>query len=554
LQGSLLARLDRLGSVKEVAQLGAALGREFSYELLAAVSPLSDAELQAALHQLVQAELVFRRGELPEATYLFKHALVQDAAYGSLLRSVRQELHARIAQVLEARFPTLTATEPEMVAHHYTEAGHNVQAIPYWQRAGHLALERSANTEAIRHLTRGMEVLAALPDTSERAHQELVMYIILGPALMNTKGFEASEVERVYARARELCQQVGDTRQLFAALWGLYYLHQVRGQLQRAREVGEELLGVAQQLQDPELFVVAHRAQGNASFWRGELGLALTHAQHALALYDPQQMRDHAVRYGQDSGVACRLFGAVTLWLLGYPDQARQWSEAALTNAQRLLHAFTLNQALCISALLHLLRREAVVAQEQAEAQRALCIEHGFAPYLAWGTIEWGSALAAQGEWAEGLAQIREGLAAYRAIGRLPWLLFLGLLAEACGRAGQVEEGRQVLHEALEAMQTTEERLYEAEVYRLKGELLLQQSVALQGEAEESFHQALTVARCQQAKSLELRAAMSLARLWQQQGKRDDARRVLAEVYSWFIEGFDTPDLQEARALLDELA
>jgi predicted ATPase len=244
----------------------------------------------------------------------------------------------------------------------------------------------------------------------------------------------------------------------------------------------------------------------------------------------------------------------VTLWLLGYPDQARQWSEAALTHAQELGHAFTLQQALCFSALLHLLRREAAMAQERAEAQRVLCAEEGFAMYRAWGTIEWGAALVAQGTWAEGLAQMRQGLATYQAIGKLPWLLFLGLLAEACGQAEQIEEGLRALHEALEALRTTEERMYEAELHRLRGELLLQQSAAPQGEAETSMQQALTIARRQQAKSLELRAAMSLSRLWQQQGKRQEAHDLLAPVYHWFTEGFDTGDLQEAKALLDALA
>jgi len=324
--------------------------------------------------------------------------------------------------------------------------------------------------------------------------------------------------------------------------------------LQTAREVEEELLGLARQLQNPVLFVEAHRTLMVPLTWLGEFGLALTHAQHGLALYDPQQMRDHAVRYGQDSGITCRLFGAVLLWLLGYPDQAWQWSKEALTYAQRLLHAFTLNQALLFSALLHQLRREAAVAQEQAEAQVALCTEHGFVSYLAWGTILRGSALAAQGEWAEGLARMRQGLAAYLARARLPWLLFLGLLAEACGRIGQVEEGLRILDEALQAMQTTEESFYEAEVYRLKGELLLQQFAEHQGEAEESLQQALAVARRQQAKSLELRAAMSLCRLWQRQGKRTQARELLAPIYGWFTEGFDTADLQEAQVLLAALA
>jgi class 3 adenylate cyclase/predicted ATPase len=554
LHDSLMARLDRLAAMKAMAQLGATLGREFAYELLHAVAPWDEGTLHRGLQQLVAAEFLYQRGLPPQATYLFKHALIQEAAYQSLLKSTRQQYHQRIAQVLAARFPETAETQPELLAHHYTEAGLPTQAIPYWQRAGQRAVERSATLEAVSHLTKGLEVLATLPDTPERAQQELALHITLGPALMNTKGFEAPEVERVYARARALCQQLGDTRQLFPVLWGLWYLHQVRGQLLRAGEVGEELLGVARQRQDPGLFVVAHRVLGNSLVWRGEFGPAHAHVKHALALYDPQQMRDHAVRYGQDAGVGCRFWGAVTLWLLGYPDQAWQWSEAALTQAQGLRHAFTLQQALCWSALLHHLRGEAAMAQERAEAARALCTEQGFAPYLAWGTILWGSALAAQGAWAEGVAQMRQGLAAYRTRGRLPWLFFLGLLAEACGRAGQVEEGLRALDEALAAMQTTEERMYAAEVYRLRGELLRQQSAAQQGEAEASVQQALTVARRQQAKSWELRAAMSLSRLWQHQGKRDAAHELLAPIYSWFTEGFDTADLQEAKVLLQELS
>jgi predicted ATPase len=554
LHDSLMARLDRLATVKGLAQLGATLGREFAYTLLQAVSPWDEATVHRGLHQLVAAEFLYQQGLPPQATYVFKHALIQEAAYQSLLKSTRQQYHRRIAQVVAERFPETAETQPELLAHHCTEAGLSAQAIAYWQHAGQRALERSATLEAVAHLTKGLEVLGTLPDTPERAQQELGLQIALGPALMTTKGFLIPEVERVYARAREICQQVGDARQLFPTLWGLWYLHHVRGQLQRACEVGEELLDLARQLQAPEWFVVAHRTLGNSSFWRGEFGLAHPHLEHALALYDPQQMRDHAVRYGSDTGVVCRGLGAVTLWLLGYPDQAREWSEAALTQAQGLHHAFTLQQTLAFSAIHHLLRREAAVAQERAEAARALCTEHGFADYLAWGTIAWGAAWAAQGAWAEGLAQMREGLAAYQPRNRVPRLLFLGLLAEACEQAGQVEEGLGALHEALEVMQTSEERIYEAEVYRLRGELLLQQSAAQQGEAEESLHQALTVARHQQAKSLELRAAMSLVRLWQSQGKRAEARALLAPIYGWFTEGFDTADLQDAKALLESLA
>jgi predicted ATPase len=312
---------------------------------------------------------------------------------------------------------------------------------------------------------------------------------------------------------------------------------------------------LTRQMHDPMLRLEAHRALGNTLLFLGELGLAYPHLQHGRALYDPQQMRAHIVRYGQDSSLVCGFLGALCLWMLGYPDQARQWSEEALVRAHALSHPFTLQQTLLFSGpILHQVRREAVAAQERAEAQLALCAEQGFALYHAWGTVHRGWAVAAQGQLAEGITQIRQGVAAYRARGarmHVPW--FLALLAEVHGRAGQVEEGLRVLEEAVEVMQTTENRFYEAELYRLKGELLLQQSAEQQKETEERLQQSLTIARHQQAKSLELRAATSLARLWQRQGKRHEACQLLAEVYGWFTEGFDTPDLQEAKALLEEL-
>jgi predicted ATPase/class 3 adenylate cyclase len=555
LQDSLMARLDRLMTGKVIAQLGATIGRQFSYALLQAIAQLNDQTLHEELHRLVEAELLYQRGVPPQATYSFKHALIQDAAYQSLLKSTRQQYHQRIAQVLEAQFPETVTTQPELLAHHYTEASLATQALPYWQRAGELASQRSANVEAVSHVTRGLDVLQALPETRERAQQELVLQLTLGPALGSTRGPMAPEVERVYLRACELGRHVGDTTQRFPALWGLWYCYHAGGQYQRARALGEELLGLAGQLHDPLLSLEAHRALGNTLSFHGELALAYTHAQHGLALYDPQQMLAHALRYGQDSGVACRLFGALCLWMLGYPDQARQWNEVALTQAQGLAHAYTLAQALLFSTILHQCCGEASTAQERAEALLALCTEHGFAMYRLWGTVLRGSLLTAQGAWGEGLAQMREGLATWRTRGltRLFWWWFHVLLAEACGRAGQVEEGLRVLEEALEAPQIAEDHFYEAEVYRLKGELLLQQSTAQQGQAEEHFHQALTVARQQQAKSWELRAAMSLSRLWQQQGKRAEAYELLAPVHGWFTEGFDTADLQEAKVLLEEL-
>jgi class 3 adenylate cyclase/predicted ATPase len=554
LQDALMARLDRLAVVKEVAQLGAVLGREFAYELLQAVAPLDEATLQQALARLVEAELLYQRGLPPQATYVFKHALIQDAAYQSLLRSTRQQVHQRIAQVLEAQFAETVETQPEVLAHHYTEAGLSTQALPYWQRAGERALQRSANLEAISHLTRGLEMLNAFPETSERTHQELTLQITLGPALAVTRGQQAPETERTYARACELARQVGDTPQRFPALWGFWYAHMAQGELQRARELGEEFLGLAQRQPDPLLLVVGHRMLANTVWWQGDLVQAHAHMRQGLALYDPAQHRTHAVRYGSDSGVFCGVLEALNLWMLGYPDQALLGMQETLALARRLAHPFSLAQALHFSALLHQLRRESQAALAQADAELALCTEQGITHYHAWGLLPRGWALAEQGQVAEGIDQIRQGFAGWRATGAgTVWPWFLALLAEACGKAGQSDNGLGALEEALDAVQTKEERLYEAEVYRLKGELLLQQSIAQQGEAEESFQQALVVARRQQAKSLELRAATSLARLWQRQGKRQEAYGLLAPVYGWFTEGFDTADLQEAKALLEAL-
>jgi predicted ATPase len=428
-------------------------------------------------------------------------------------------------------------------------------AIPYWQRAGERALQRSANLEAVSHVMRGLEVLAALPETRERAHQELALQITLGPALATTKGQQAPETAHTYARACELARQVGDTPQCFPALWGFWYAQMAGGKLQRAWELGEEFLGLAQQQHDPLLLVEGHRMLGNTALWQGELAQANTHVKEALALYDPEQHRAHAVRYGSDSGVFCGVLEALTLWMLGYPDQALQGMKETLALARRLAHPFSLAQALHFSSLLHQLRREPQAAQTQAEVELALCIEQGITHYHAWGLLPRGWALAEQGQVAEGIAQIRQGFAGWRATGAgTVWPLFLAVLAEACGKAGQTDEGLHALEEALEAIQTKEERLYEAEVYRLKGELLLQQSAAQQREADECFQQALALAHRQQAKSWKLRAAKSLARLWQRQGKRAEARDLLAPIYGWFTEGFDTADLQEAKKLLEQLA
>ncbi len=555
LQDSLVARLDRVATVKEVAQLGATLGRAFLYELLRAVSPLDEATLQRELGRLVEAELLYQRGVPPQATYTFKHALIQEAAYQSLLKSTRQRYHQRIAQVLVEQFSDAAETRPEYVAHHYTEAGLSQQAVDYWQRAGQRAAQRSAYAETIAHLSRALELLKTLPDTAERARQELGVQTALGPALIASRGFAAAEVERACARARELCQQVGETPQLFPIVWALWAFYLVRADLRTADELAEQLLRLARSVQDPALLVPTHRALGTHFHFQGEFVRAQEHQTQGIALYDPQQDRSWAYHVEQHPGVVCRCFAAHHLWYLGYPDQALKSIQDALALALQLAHPYSVMHALDFAAWLHLYRREGQLTQERAESDIAYATEQQMAFFLTHATIFRGWALVEQGHGEEGLSQIRQGISAYRATGaeiEIPY--WLGLLAEACGKLGRGAEGLPLIAEAIAEVRNKGWRFCEAELYRHKGELLLTLATENRGEAEACFHQALVTSHRQHAKSLELRAATSLSRLWLRQGKRDEARRVLAEVYGWFTEGFDTRDLQEARALLDELS
>jgi predicted ATPase len=409
---------------------------------------------------------------------------------------------------------------------------------------------------------KGLEVLATLPDTSERAQQELVMQTTLGPALLVTKGQAAPELLHAYTRARALCQQVGETPQLFQVLRGLWYFYLHRVELQTARELGEHLLTLAQRVGDPAFLLEAHYALGNTLNYLGEFAAAQAHFAQGIALYDPQQHRAHAVRYGQDPGVICRHYAAVTLWWLGYPDQALQRSHEALTLAQELAHPHSLAFALIFSAWIHHFRREWPLTHERAEATIALAAEQGFGVYTAMGRIFRGCALAeqeaepgaGQGHVEEGMAQMQQGLAAWRTTGAAVFQPYgLALLAKASAQVGQPEAGLALLTEALALTNDRGERRWEAELYRLRGELLLMRSAAQHTEAETCFRHALDIARRQQAKSWELRTAMSLSRLWQHQGKRAEAHVLLAPIYGWFTEGFDTADLREAKALLDQL-
>jgi class 3 adenylate cyclase/predicted ATPase len=563
LQDSLMARLDRLATVKEVAQMGATLGREFTYELLSAVSLLDEETLKRDLSRLVESELLYQSGIGTQTRYLFKHALIRDAAYQSLLKSKRQKYHQRIAQVLEDKFPETVQTQPELLAYHYTEGGFKEKAILYWQRAGQRAIERSANIEAIAHLTKGLELLKSMPDTPERTQKELVLQMTLAAPLVMTKGHAAPEVEKAYTRAQELCHQAGETPQLFMALWGLWRFYVVRAEFQIARELAEQLFSAAKSMEDPVLLLQAHRVMGVTYFFIGEQASARVCLERAISLYDPQ--KPYFSLYGDDPGVVCLSYESWVLWLLGYPDQALMRIEEAISLARRLSQPFSLAYALDFAAVLHHFRREEKLTKERAEEVISLSTEQGFALYVAHGTMLRGWALAEEGRRDEGIAEMHRGWAIWRATGAgVGQPYYLARLAELYGNLGHVEKGLAILSEALAIEQKSGDCACEAELYRLKGELLLIQAgrggsstasdnIDFLSEAEACFHKSMEIARNQGTRSWELRAAMSLGRLWEGQGRKEEARRIVAGVHGWFTEGFDTKDLREANALLEEL-
>ena len=582
LQEALLARLDRLSTARQVAQLGATLGREFSHELLQAVSPLSETDLHTALDKLVEAEILYQRGTGEQARYFFKHALIQDTAYQSLLKSTRQQYHQQIAHVLEERFPDIKETQPELLAHHYTEAGLIEQAIPYWQQAGQNATQRSANAEAISHITKGLELLKTLPDTPEHAQQELMLLIAqIGP-LTGMRGWGAPELEPISTRARKLCEQVGETPQLFPVLLALQASYLWRGEPQTACELGMQCLRIAQRSQDLDLLLGAHGILGWNLLFLGELVSARTHTEQSIALYDPQQHRALAFVYGQDFGAAGLSCAAYILWDLGYPDQALARITQARLLAEELGHPYSLAMTLYHSGKIYRSRHEPHFAREYAEACMTLSVEQGFPQFLAVSTLEKSWAISEQGQGGDHIPQMRQILTSLQAVGMKGMVSsYLVLLAEMYEKERRVEEGLTLLAEALALANQTDHGWGKPELYRLKGTLTLQSKTSLEqvsdksqtgqdksevtnpqhptpstqaeAEAEACFLKAIDIAQKQQAKSWELRASTSLARLWQSQGKTAEAHKLLSDVYNWFTEGFDTKDLQEAKALLESL-
>jgi class 3 adenylate cyclase/predicted ATPase len=553
LRDSLMARLDRLGAAKEVAQLGAVLGREFSYELIAAVSSLEAESLEQALRDLASAELLYPRGVPPRATYTFKHALVQDTAYESLLKSVRERLHAQVAKTLETRFPGQAESQPELLGHHYGQAGLAERAVHYWHLAGQRCVARSANVEAIQHLRRGLEALGTLPESPERVQRELELLTPLGVALIATEGYATEGIERHVARSRELCAQLGDTPELIPVLWGLWAVHLNRADREATCTLAEQVSQVASRSTEAEHRLLAHHAMGLTAFYRGAHEEAREQLNRLLEIYDFERHSPMAFTTGADLGVYAHLYMGLNEWLTGYPDRSMESLRQAVALAERVSHPFTLAMALSGEAASWMRVRDIPRAEESADRLIALSREQGFPQWLGIGEGVQGWTRAMRGKQAEGSGQIEEGISITRmANTRLNLPSFLCNLAEAFLQSGAVDPGLQATAAALALAQTTVDRYFEAEIHRLRGELLLRAEDSA-GAAEESFRRALDVARPQGARSLELRAATSLARVWQSQGKKDDARALLAPVYGWFTEGFHTQDLKDAKALLDEL-
>ena len=553
-QGVLSARMDRLSAEEKVLlQTLAVIGREFAASLLRKVVTQPEADLHRLLARLRAAEFVYERPAFPDVEYIFKHALTQEVAYNSLLIERRKVLHERAAQAIEEVYRHRLDDHYSELAYHYSRSENTQKAIDYLQLAGQQAVQRSAHMEAINHLSTAVELLLTRPETPERAVQELQLRLILGPALMSAQGWAAPAVEQHYLRARALCDQLGDIPQRVPVLYGLWGFHVTRGELLTAQALAEECLQLAGQTHEAGLLPQAHFAVGLILLSRGEFVRARMTLEQGVAYYQPQHRAQVLLSGGLSSRTGSLALTALALSVLGYPEQARTRTHEALHLAQELGHPYSLVQALCVAAWVDSERGDGRVAQERADALIALCSEHGFPLYLAWGTMVRGEALIAQAQWEEGVAQILQGLEVYT--GELWRTMYLTWLAVGYRGAGQVEEGLATVAEALWLVDKNDERIYEAELYRLKGDLTLQsrgQSLAARvKEAEVCFLKAIEIACHQQAKSLELRAVMSLSRLWQQQGKKEEARQMLAETYNWFTEGFDTADLKDAKAFLE---
>jgi predicted ATPase/class 3 adenylate cyclase len=561
LHASLLARLDRLAPTREVAQIGAALGRSFSHELISAVAPMPQRQLDDALAQLATAELIFRRGT-PPAEYTFKHALVQDAAYSTLLRTRRQQIHARIVATLEDQFPENVMAQPALLAQHCAEAGLTDKAVVYWLKAGQQAMARSATTEAVLRLQKGLDVLAGLPDGPRRRQQELDLQIALASALAATKGYSATDVGETIARAHALAEQIDRPEHLVPLIYGQFAFHMIRSEHKRALLLAEQIERIGETRNDVVAQLQGRRAQGATRYYLGEFVAARSLMEQCNGLGDAAPRATDA-RLSADPYAMMLAQLALVLSSLGYVDQARERFNKALAEARRLSHALTLANVLVRANLAtsypfytsstRFDSTRTAETQRHAEELLALSTEHGFPLFLGWAIALRGWGLVAQGQAREGLTLLTRGLTAVRATGAVASTpLGFMWLAEACAILGQPVEGLNHLAKAAQIIERTDERVVEAELHRLRGNLL--NATADRSAAEQSYHQALAIAKRQSAKTWELLTAMSLARLWRDQGKPTEARDLLAPIYGWFTEGLDTPVLQEAKTLLDQLS
>ena len=562
LQQSLTARLDRLGPAREVAQIGAVIGRGFSYALLCAVAGMEDAQLQMALERLAEADILLVQGLPPESEYRFKHALIQDAAYENLLKSRRQVLHRRVAEALRDKFAASYVTVPELLAHHFTQAGMTEVAIEWWGKAGQRSLERSALVEAEAQLTRALDLIAALPATPPLRREQIKLQVALLTPLMHVKGFAAPETKAAVELARVLIEQAEvlgeppeDPLLLFSVLYGVWVANYAAFNGDLMHELAAQFLALAEKQGATAPLMIGHRLMGTALLQTGDIADALVHLDRAIALYDPATHRPLATRFGQDVKVVILCWRALALWLLGYPEAARVDADETLKIAREIGQAATLMYALQATSLTHIQCGNWAEANERVDKLVALADEKGALFWKALGMMGQGGLLILTGKAADAVHMITSGIAAHRSTGATLYVpLHLSYLARAYAALGQLDDAWRCIGEAMTAVESTKERWCEADIHRIAGEIALKSPKLDAAKAEAHFERALAVARRQQAKSWELRAAMSMARLWRDQGKRDAARELLAPVYGWFTEGFDTLDLKEAKKLLDELA
>jgi tetratricopeptide (TPR) repeat protein len=547
-----MARLDRLAPVKEIGQIGSAIGREFSYSLMRELVGRDEAALKHALAKLEHAELVFRRGEPPEAIYSFKHALVRDAAYESLLKSPRQQLHGQIARTLVGKFPEIVVSQPEIVAHHFTEAGIVEPAINYWLKAGHLALSRSTNA-AVRHLKQGLKQIPNLSDPKLRNKWELLLQTTLGNSLREIKGWSADSVKHAYTRALQLCNESGLDEHTFPAVFGLWTWHFVRPSLGEAHVLAARLLDIAKHVDDPVYKVLAHQALGFTSFAQGKFAAAHAELERSISMSDDSAAAAYLDLSAQDPRVHVRLYAGMVLCLLGHPDQALQLCAEARVYADASQHPFTEAMARVISLRVHQFRGDAAVVAGQVDGAIALCEEHEFVHYRAMALILRGWASAQQGEFEKGIAEIQEGWRNERVTGALLYESYiLGLLADACIKNERYGQAVEFLNQAQTRFDENDsERFYAAEIYRLLGEAYLRSSQNFDL-AEHFFRKGLKVAREQKAKSFELKICVSIYDLYEMRQNADKYRSQLGEIYGVFNEGFDTADLVRAKARLNK--